>query len=197
MCRLLMVAVLLLFAREAAAQERTPGQDAEGRGHFGAPVLKYTTLRDQAAVMFGGRGGFNVTPSLMLGAGAYGTMSEVDAREGAVPGAPGPLDVKMETFGFDVEYAVRPAAPTHLTLTAFLGGAASHYMRDGTNEQHGETDFMLLLEPAVGVEQRVVDWMHLNLAVSYRLVRGVEQVGLETSDLRGAAAALAVKLGRF
>jgi hypothetical protein len=147
--------------------------------------------------MFGGRGGWNVTPSLLLGGGGNGTMTEVDARDGAVPDAPGPLDVKFESFGFDLEYAVRPTAPTHLTLSALFGGAAAHYMRDKTDEQHGETDFMLLLEPAAGVERRVTDWLHLNLAVSYRLVSGVEQPGLEDGDFIGAAAALAVKFGRF
>jgi len=197
MCQLVIVAMLLLFAGEAAAQDQAPRQDARGRSHFGAPVFKYTVVRDQGAVMFGGRGGLNLTPSLLLGAGAYGTMGEVNAREGAVPGAPGPLDVKFESFGFDLECAAHPAAPTHLTLTAFMGGAAARYAKDKTDEQWGESDFMLLFEPALGVEQRVTDWLHLNLALSYRLVSGVEQPGLTEGDLRGAAAALAVKLGRF
>jgi len=197
MRQLVIVLTLLLSAAEAMAQDQTPRQEARGGGHFGAPVVKWTVFRDQGAVMFGGRGGWNVTPSLLIGGGLYGTMTEVDAREDAVPDAPGPLDVKFESFGFDLEYAAHPAAPTHLTLHAFFGGAAARYVRDKTNEQHGETDFMLLLEPAVGVERRVTDWLHLNLEVSYRLVIGVEQPGLEDSDFNGAAAALAVKLGRF
>ena len=197
MRRYVIVLMLLLFAAETMAQDQSAPRGTSGRGHFGAPVIKYTVLRDQGAVMFGGRGGWNVTPSLVLGGGLYGTMTEVDAREDAVPDAPGPLDVKFESFGFDLEYAAHPAAPTHLTLHAFFGGAAARYVRDKTNEQHGETDFMLLLEPAVGVERRVTDWLHLNLAVSYRLVSGVEQPGLGNSDINGASAALAVKLGQF
>jgi hypothetical protein len=147
--------------------------------------------------MLGGRGGWYVTPSVLLGAGLYGTMTEVDAADGAVPEAPSPLDVKFESFGFDLEYAARPAAPTHLTLNAFLGGAAARYVKDGSDAQEGETDFMLLLEPAVGVERRVTDWLHLNLALSYRLVSGVEQPRLTDGDFDGAAAVLAVKFGRF
>jgi hypothetical protein len=49
----------------------------------------------------------------------------------------------------------------------------------------------------VGVERRVNGWLHLNLAVSYRLVSGVEQPGLENGDLNGPGVALAVKFGRF
>ena len=197
MCRIVTVAMLFLLVGEAAAQDQTPRQGSDGGSYFGAPVLKYTAIRDQGAVMFGGRGGWNLTRSLVLGGGAYGTMTEVDAPAGAVPTAPGPLDIKLETFGIDLEYAIRPAAPTHLTVTAFMGGAAAHYVDDGTKDQEGETDFMLLLEPSVGLERRVTDWMHLNLAVSYRLVRGVEQAGLTADDLNGASGALAVKLGKF
>jgi hypothetical protein len=193
----IVVMPLLLFAFGAVAEDQTLRRDAGGTSYFGAPVIKWTVVRGQGAAMFGGRGGWNVTPSLLLGGGGYGTLTEVDAREDAVPDAPGPLDVKMESFGFDLEYAPHPTAPTHPTLGAFFGGAAAHYMRDKTDEQHGETDFMLLLEPSVGVEQRVTDGLHLHLAVSYRLVSGVEQQGLEEDDLNGAAAALAVKIGRF
>jgi hypothetical protein len=47
------------------------------------------------------------------------------------------------------------------------------------------------------VERKVTDWLHLNLAVSYRLVTGVEQPGLGDADVNGPAAALAAKFGRF
>jgi hypothetical protein len=191
------VVMLLLSVAEAMAQGQAPREEAKGRSYFGAPVVKYTVARDQGAVMFGGRGGVKVTPSLMLGGSAYGTMTEIDGPKGAIPEAPGPLYVKFETFAFDLEYATPPTAPTHLTLGASLGGVAVHYMQEENHEQYGETDFALLLEPAVGVEQRVNDWLHLNLAVSYRLVSGVEQPGLENGDISGVAAALAVKLGRF
>jgi hypothetical protein len=184
--------IVLLCGTQVAAHGQT-----SGRSYFGAPVVKYTVLRDQGAVMFGGRGGWNITPSLVFGGGLYGTVSEVDAAEGAVPGQPGPFDLKFENFGFDVEYAVRPAMPTHLTLGVFFGGAALHNVQDDTGDQEGETDFMLLLEPAVGVEREIADWLHLNFSVSYRLISGVEQPALEESDLNGPAAALAVKFGRF
>lgn len=147
--------------------------------------------------MFGGRGAWGLTPSLMLGFGVYGTMTEVDAGSGAAPDSSGPLDLKLETFGLDLEYAHHPEAPTHLTLAGHLGGAALHHVQDGTSEQLGETDFLWLLEPAVGLEQRVAAWCHLNLSVTYRLVGGVEKPNLNNGDIDGPALALAVKLGRF
>jgi len=58
--------------------------------------------------MFGGRGGWNLTPSWLLGGGAYGTMTEINARKGAMPDSLGPMDVKFESFGCDLEYAANP-----------------------------------------------------------------------------------------
>jgi hypothetical protein len=191
------IQILVLLASYGVAQGQQPSNEVGGGSHFGAPVLKYTVVHDQGAIMVGGRGGWNITPSLLLGGGMYGTIDGVDAPEGAVPNAPGRLDIKFESFGFDLEYAANPKAPTHLTLGVFFGGAADHYYRHNTDQQHGETDFMLLLEPAVGVERRLANWLHLNLAVSYRLVHGVEQPGLADGDFNGPALALAAKLGRF
>ena len=197
MRQLMLVVMLLLCGTEVVANDQTSGQHTSGRGHFGAPVVMYTLAGDRGTVMFGGRGGWHVTPSLLVGFGVYGTMTEVDAPEGAMPDSLGPMDVKFETFGFDLEYAAKPEAPTHLTLNAFLGGAAVHYMQEKIDEQYGETDFVLLLQPAVGVEHRVNDWLHLNLAVSYRLVSGVELPKLENGDINGLAVALAFKFGQF
>jgi len=197
MIRLVIVVVLLACAGQAAAQDPVVRRDSGERGHFVAPVLEVTSLRDQGAVMLGGRGARSLTPSLMVGVGLYGTVVQVDAPEGAVPAAPYELDIKMERFGIDVEYALHPTAPTHLTVGSFLGGAALHYVKDGTRVQEGETDFVLLLQPAVGVERRITDRLHLNLAASWRLAGGVEMAGLTTGDVAGPAVALAVKLGRF
>jgi hypothetical protein len=197
MIRLVIITVLLACAGKAAAQDPATGQTTGERGRFVAPVLEVTSLRDQGAVMLGGRGATNVTPSLTVGVGLFGTVVQVDAPEGAVPAAPYALDIKMERFGIDLEYAFRPAAPTHLTVSSFVGGGALHYVRSGTRAQEGETDFVLLLQPAVGVERRVTDGLHLHLAASWRLAGGVEMAGLTTGDVAGPAVALAVKLGRF
>lgn len=195
MPRLPGVAVLLVAVGCAAgASLQTSAAGASG---FGGPVVKITALCDQTAVMFGGRGGWNITPSWSFGGGLYGTISEVDANDGAAVDAPEPLDVKLDCFGLDLEYAAHSGAPMHLTLSAFIGGAAARYVKSSTGEQHGESDFTFLVEPAVGVERRVSERLHLNLALSYRLMVGVDQPGLNERDLQGPSLALAVKFGRF
>jgi len=197
MNRLVMVTMLLACASEAAAQDPPTGQGTAERSYFIAPVLEVTSLRNQGAVMVGGRAGLNVTPSIVVGVGLYGTLRQVDAPEGAVAAVTYPLDIKMERFGFDLEYTLKPDAPTHLTMAAFAGGGALHYVKSGTSAQEGETDFVFLLQPAVGVEQRITDRIHLDLSVSWRLAGGVEMSNLTTDDIAGPAVALAMKLGRF
>ncbi len=189
--------MLSLGTSVASAGDLEPPDSAGGRGHFGAPVVTVTLAGDAGAVMIGGCGGWNIGPSLVLGFSAHGTTTEIDAPDGAMPDSMGPIDIEFQSFGFDLEYGLNPRAPTHLTLGALLGGAAVHYVPERTGEQHGETDFLLLLQPAVGVERRVNAWLHLNLALSYRLVSGAEQPGLRNSDINGPALGLAFKLGRF
>jgi len=66
-----------------------------------------------------------------------------------------------------------------------------------SNEQVGETDFVFVLEPAVCAELNITNWFRLNAGVSYRLVAGIEQVGLSDSDFSGLNATLTFKFGRF
>jgi hypothetical protein len=56
---------------------------------------------------------------------------------------------------------------------------------------------MVLVEPVAGVERRITNRFHLNLALSYRLSRGVDQPGLRDGDINAVAVALAAKFGRF
>jgi hypothetical protein len=186
---------LLLLAAPVAADAQA-ADDGSGRGYFGAPVAAYTRLRGNGASMIGGRGGWNVAPSLTLGGGLYGTLTEVDAPPN-ISGASGPLDLKLEVFGLEAEYTLRRDAPIQITLSTFLGGAAARYTRDGTNDQHGETDFLFMTEPAAGLEREVLTWLRVNLAACYRFVAGVEQEGLRTGDLAGPVVRLTLKLGRF
>jgi hypothetical protein len=102
--RLFVIFLLLsLSGAEAPAEDRAARPESGEGGHFGAPVIKYTTIRNQGAVMFGGRGGWNGTPFLVVGGGLYGTMTEVNAPQDGVPDAPGPLDVKLYRKASGVE----------------------------------------------------------------------------------------------
>ena len=193
--------LLLVYSANVAAQEQTlANEDGEGGG-FGALVLKFTSIKNKGALIIGGRGGWIIDHSLVLGGGAYALQSEVDAPEGALP-LEGPLDIEFGYLGFEIEYIVKPQSPLHYSLYAFIGGGATNYAKDvgpffKSTEQAGETKFMFVLEPAANAELNIKTWFRLNAGISYRLVLGVTQPGLKNSDFTGLNATLTFKFGTF
>lgn len=198
---LMLIVMMLVFVVGAAAQEQTLIKGDVTRGGFGGPVVKYTLIHDHSALMVGGRGGWIFNHSLVLGGGGYGVATEVDAPKGVLP-EEGPLDIEFGYGGFEVEYIVHSNSLTHFSLYTLIGAGDNHYVKDvgpvtESNQTTGESDFVYVLEPAVCGELNVTKWFRLNAGVSYRLVMGVDQVGLESSDFSGPAANLTFKFGRF
>ena len=193
--------MLFMVATNAAAQEETLFKEENETSGFGGPVVKYTTIHNQRAVMLGGRGGWIIDHSFIIGGGAYGTASEVNAPAGVLPLA-GPLDIKFEYGGLELEYLFKPNSLGHLGMYVLIGGGTIKYDKDRggdgeSNEQAGENDYVFVLEPAVTGELNVTTWFRLNAGISYRHVSGVTQVGLKQSDFSGPAATLTFKFGTF
>lgn len=195
------VVILIAFGANLAAQEQTLLKLEGETGGFGGPVVKFTSINGQAAVLIGGRGGWIFDHSLIVGGGAYAVVNEINAPEGVLP-FEGPLDIEFGYLGFELEYVSRPASLLHYSLYTFIGGAATNFVKDvgpvyKSNEQVGETAFMFLLEPGANAELNVASWFRINAGVSYRLAVGVEQEGLKDGDFRGIAATLTFKFGTF
>ncbi|HEX9975350.1 MAG TPA: hypothetical protein VGD14_25075 [bacterium] len=195
------IMVLALAINVAAQEEETLFKGNFEKGGFGGPVVKFISIKGQSAAMIGGRGGWIINHSLALGGGGYGVASEVDAPAGVLP-LEGPLDIEFGYVGFELEYIIHPKSLAHFSIYTLIGGGATNYVNDvgpvtESNEQVGETDFLFVWEPAVNAELNVTTWFRLNAGVSYRLVTGVKQEGLENRDFRGMAATLTFKFGKF
>jgi len=190
----------------SSAAQNAGGQNvlldmAAPTGGFGGPVLKYTGVNGQTAFMLGGRGGWILNHRLCLGGGGYGVFTEVDAPESTLP-LEGPLDIEFGYGGFEIEYIVHHNDLLHYSFYALLGGGASNFVRDEgavteSNQQAGETDFMLVFEPAVSGEMNVTQKFHLNAGLSYRLTAKGGQQGLKNGDYCGLTASLTFKFGNF
>jgi hypothetical protein len=125
MRHLIYVIMLYAFATDVSAQEVI--KDDSGSGGFGGPVVKLTSVNHQSAVMFGGRGGWIINHSLMLGGGLYGVVNDVDAPEGVLP-LEGPLDIEFGYLGFEVEYIIHPKSLFHYSIYTLIGGAATNFV---------------------------------------------------------------------
>jgi hypothetical protein len=190
----------LARAAEASAQEQTLLK-GEKTGAFGGPVVKFTRIHGRTAVMVGGRGGWIIGRSLVLGGGGYGVATEVDAPEGALQGE-GPLDIKFGYGGFDVEYLLQPDSLWHLSVGTLVGGGDNHFVRDvgplgKSTQTTGESDAVWVVEPGVNAELNVTPWFRVAGGVSYRFVGAVDQVVLKKRDFNGPAATLTLRFGTF
>lgn len=198
---LVLTFLLVAFAAEATAQEQTLFNTDGEKGSFGGPVVKFTSIRNQGAMMIGGRGGWIFGNSLAIGGGGYGLVTEVDAPAGVLP-VEGPLDIEFGYLGLELEYIADPNSLGHLGFYTLIGAGATNYVKDvgpvyRSNQQAGETNFMFVLEPAMNAEINVTTWCRLNAGVSYRLVTGISQPGLKNSDFTGMTATLTLKFGSF
>ena len=200
---LAVIVMLFTLAVNVAAQEEQTifKGEVESGGLFGGPVVKFTSINDQSAVMVGGRGGWVINHSFVIGGGGYGVVTEVDAPAGVMP-EEGPLDIELGYGGFELEYIIRPNSLAHFSVYTFIGCGSARYVKDvgpvtESNEQVGESDLVFVLEPALNGELNVTKWFRLNAGVSYRLVNGIDLEGLKDSDFSGMAATLTLKFGTF
>lgn len=193
--------IFLFITFTTSAQEETIFSNANKTGGFGAPVLKVTTIKDQTAILFGGRGGWVINHSFIIGGGGYGIVSEVDADAGVLP-EEGPLDIELGYGGLELEYLVNPQSLTHYSAYILLGVGSNNYVKDkgsvfDSNEQTGESDFVFVIEPAINAELNVTTWFRLDAGMSYRYVHDVNQPGLKNSDLSGISGQVTFKFGKF
>jgi hypothetical protein len=191
----------IILSSTAYSQEETLFTEEGETGGFGAPVVKFTAIKNQAAIIFGGRGGWVFNHSLILGGGIYGIISEVDAPNGVLP-KEGPLDIELDYIGAEVEYVFHPMQLYHYNIYTLIGSGTARFVKDvgsvfNSNEQAGESDLVFVLEPGVNCEVNVTTWFRIDAGVSYRLVTGVNQPKLKSSDFCNFAASLTFKFGSF
>jgi hypothetical protein len=191
----------LLTIVDLAAQEQTDLNYENETGGFGGPVFKYTNINKQNAILIGGRGGWIIDHSLVLGGGGYGVINEIDAPVNALP-LEGPLDIEFGYIGFEFEYIFNPSSLYHISIYALVGGGATNFVKDvgsvfSSNEQAGETAFMFVLEPAVNAELNMTEWFRMCAGISYRMTLGADQEMLDDGDFSGINGTLTFKFGTF
>jgi hypothetical protein len=168
-------------------------------GGFGAPVAKITKIKDQNAILIGGRGGWIINHTLVLGLGGYALVNENIDKTQIAPGHS--RFMGMGYGGFELEYIILPHQLFHPTIGILAGGGSINYIDryyDEVDDQDDDDfDGFFILEPAASVELNVIPLLRANFGVSYRMVSGVEYYGLKDSDFSGLSANLTLKFGKF
>jgi hypothetical protein len=192
------------FAAEPGAGKPGPEPEAEvliprsaRHGGWGAPVMHVSSVRDRAAVLVGGRGGWLLDGRLTLGGGGMGLASEIAAPAAAqVPGERR-LDLAMGYGGGWIEYTFSPLRLVHVSVGALVGGGGvSLKFRHGGSYGSGSDGFFVA-EPTVAAELNLARLVRLDLGVAYRWIVGADMPGLSSSDVAGVSGVVALKFGKF
>jgi hypothetical protein len=201
----MMFVLFLLTAVAVRAQEEETllGGGFESGG-YGAPVVKFTSVKGEFAVMVGGYGGWLINHAFMLGGGGYGLVTRHDLEPAA--GTVGlPEDHRIE-FGYGggiLEFIFSPMAVVHATVSLLIGGGTVSVrgydvlFTDWLYGYESTRDGVFVLEPSVNAEVNITSFFRVNAGASYRFVNGVSMYGLKNADLSGASVNLALKFGKF
>lgn len=206
----LSLGVAAASAAPLAAQDR-PGTDDRPQtlvqgggirsGGYGAPVVRFTTVKDRSAVLTGGEGGWIVNHRFVLGGAGFGmTTDNVRVPEVATIGG----QVPRLNFGYGgvlLGYNHTPGRLVHLTGQVLLGSGGASLIGGGLRGDADaatlDTDAVFVAEPALHVEVNVASFFRVAVGGSWRQVSGSSLVGVSDRDLSGVAGGVTFKFGRF
>ncbi len=167
-------------------------------GAFGAPVIKYTSIANQNDLILGIKFGLVINESIVIGGGFYGTIDNINIKD--EPGGQKVI-LNMNYGGLEMEYLLFPHSLIHGSIGILLAGGGLYFGASDKSIPNGSYPKfdLLVYEPSVNVEFNALNWMHIDLNISYRIVTSYDYVIYDISkdDLAGASAGLIFKFGSY
>lgn len=183
---------LLFLVSTAQGQIDTGTTIVHHNGGFGGPEAQITSVANHTAVFLGGRGGWIIHDTFVIGGAGFGLVG------------PGPLApflaagqrprLQMGYGGAEIESIIRPHHELHFVLSLLLGGGSARWNPLPLNER--STSFFVA-QPGAAVELDIARPFRVDLGLDYREVVGADLHGLPESRLRGLGADVTLKFGRF
>jgi hypothetical protein len=174
-------------------------------GGYGAMGLKAATMDGEKRYLVGGRGGWIINHTFMLGMAGYGMVGP--AMERNIEG-----EVRKYGMGYGgIDLGVTLPIPSPLTFSlhyiAGIGGVGYTVDTDGEDgdfdhldwDSSGDTDWFFIGEPQINAEMAVTPFMRICLGAGYRYISGVneERIGIDAEALSGPHTEIMVKFGYF
>ena len=111
------LAALAVGTADGGAQERTLVGDHVESGGFGAPVVKFTEVLGDFAVLAGGRGAWIIDHTIMIGGGGYGLVNDVyDFRLVPAP------RIQFGSGGLELAVVAASNSVVHCSWMSLVGG---------------------------------------------------------------------------
>lgn len=207
MKKLFVIIFVTLFTLSLHAQEETLLEGEVVHGGFGGPVVKFSNIKKDFALLVGGYGGWFVNHTFLIGAGGYGLATKINASESAQAkyGQGEQLKLMFGYGGAVLEYVNRSNKLVHYSINTLIGAGGVVYTErdhygydeDDDDDHIGPSDAVFVLEPGLNAELNVASFFRINAGASYRMVTGVNLEGLKNSDLSGPSVNLTLKFGLF
>lgn len=185
------------------AQDETLISGPVESGGFGGPMVKLTTINGENAVLVGGRGGWIINRTFVIGGGGFGLVTNVNAK---TPDATGQKYLELGYGGLDLEYIRSSNELVHFSMNLLIGGGGVAYKEEEMSTGHREMDGFFVLEPGIHVNLNVTQFFRIALGATYRYVTGVDtpvdssgmRIPLTSNaDLSGPSAVLTLEFGKF
>jgi len=193
------ITIILISTSQLFSQEETLiGNGEVSHGGFGGPVIKFTQVKGEPGVLVGGRGGWIINHSFVIGGGGYGLVNKIEANNDFLGLRP---YLNFGYGGVELEYIIQSDKLLHFTVCTLIGGGAvsyrEHLWDDSWDEWDSPNDAFFVFEPSAGVELNIISFFRVNAGVSYRFISGAEFDDLKNKDLAGVSAFLTLKFGKF
>ena len=193
----------IVFSYQLFAQEETlVGNGEITHGGFGGPVIKYSQFNGEPAVLVGGRGGWIINHSFIIGGGGYGLVNNIGADNTSFGFWGTKPYIDFGYGGVELEYIIHSDRLIHFSVYSLIGGGSVSYRgdlldNDDWDKWDSPRDAFFVFEPAANVELNIISFFRINAGISYRFVSGAKLDDLKDSDLAGPAATLTFKFGKF
>ena len=175
-----------------------PAQSFES-GAFGAPVIKYTRLANQPALMVGGKGGWIINKRFVLGAGVYALTSDVKTPYINEQNNQSVM-FNFNYGGLEFEFLLLPQNKFNVTFDMLLaGGGLEFYAQNKNNNStsYGSVD-LLVWEPELNFEAEIYNWLHADAGISYRIISSYKEAySVTKNDIQGLSFLLTFKFGAY
>lgn len=184
----LIIFCTLVLSTFTFGQTETLFGKADSFGGFGGPMIEFSNINGTLVGDVGG-GGALIINDFFFGGYGFGNDAASVEFEGQN------YDIDFGQGGLWFGYVYKQNKLVHLYSSFKVGWGSADLKIDG-DKKFG--DNLLALSPELGVEFNITDWFKLGITGGYRMVSGLEDLPVLTSDdFTGATGGITFRFGGF
>lgn len=157
---------------------------------FGAPLISFTELDGEFAIMRGGGGALILNNRVFIGGYGLHLTNNVDCMPDMLQG----YEIDMDHAGFWMGYVFFPSSIVHPSLSIFTGWGDAKLRKAGyeTLKSH-----IYVITPVLEAELNVARFFKIGVGAQYRFVAGLDLPGYGEFDFSSPGVFVSFKFGWF